>query len=56
MIGRRRAAKHWTQASKNLRTGQKSSPKKQQLTKEQRKKQARRRGTMAGAIRSAFKK
>ncbi|GAA3023582.1 hypothetical protein [Tetragenococcus solitarius] len=56
MIGRRRASKHWAQASKNLRTGQKISPKKKSLTKQQRKKQARRKGTMIGAIRSAFRK
>jgi len=55
MIGRRRATKNWAQASKRLRTGQKPQPKKK-LTKQQRKKQARGRGAIAGAIRSAFKK
>ncbi|MCO7026744.1 hypothetical protein [Tetragenococcus halophilus] len=55
MIGRRRATKNWAQASKRLRTGQKSQSKKK-LTKQQRKKQARRKGTMIGAIRSAFRK
>ncbi|BAK93707.1 hypothetical protein [Tetragenococcus halophilus] len=55
MIGRRRATKNWAQASKRLRTGQKPQTKKK-LTKQQRKKQARGRGAIAGAIRSAFKK
>ncbi|GMA45834.1 hypothetical protein TMUPMC115_0476 [Tetragenococcus muriaticus PMC-11-5] len=53
MIGRRRATNHWAQASKKLRTGQKAAPKQKKLSKQQ---NARRRGTLAGAIRSAFKK
>ncbi|GEQ49567.1 hypothetical protein [Tetragenococcus koreensis] len=55
MLGRRRAARNWAQASKKLRTGQGPS-KKKNLSKQQRKVKARRRGAVAGAIRSAFKK
>jgi len=56
MIGRRRATSHWAQASKKLRTGQKAASKQKKMTKQQRQAKARRRGALAGAIRSAFKK
>lgn len=55
MIGRGRATRNWAQASKKLRTGQKAAPKKK-LSKKQRQERARRRGSIAGAIRSTFKK